>query len=198
MPRDIQTTVANILAGNSLLGVLLIELNYDGGSFYFTDCPFDLSWTSPTAGAQTYEAQGNFLGITETQETAELQVSNIDIVLSALDLSLVQAIAKSTLLNKEVVIYKAFLDPLNEFEIIGEESAGSGPINIYEGRISGYRLSDRDDDASIVVEVASQFVNFTQHNGRRTTEASLQKDYPTDRFFEYAHESVNDIKWGKE
>jgi len=197
MPRDIQSTVASILAGNSLLGVLLIELNYDGGAYYFTDCPFDLTWTSPTAGTQTYEAQGNFLGITETQETAELQVSNIDIILSALNLSLVQAIAKSTLINKEVVIYKAFLDPNNEFEIIGEESAGSGPINIYEGRISGYRISDRDDDASLVVEVASQFVNFTQQNGRRTTEASLQKNYPDDRFFEYAHESINDILWGK-
>jgi hypothetical protein len=197
MPRNIQTTVANILAGNSLLGVLLIELNYDGGSFYFTDCPFDLTWTSPTAGVQTYEAQGNFLGITETQETAELQVSNIDIVLSALDIDLVRAIAKPTLLNKEVAIYKAFLDPLNEFNIIGEESAGSGPINIYEGRISGYRLSDRDDDASLVIEIASQFVNFTQQNGRKTTEASIQKDFPNERFFEYAHESINDILWGK-
>lgn len=195
--RDIQATVSSILAGDSLLGVLLIELAYDGGTKYWTDAPFDISWTSPTAGSQTYEAQGNFMGISETQETGELQISNISITVSALDLTTSAELATKTIVNKDVTIYKAFLDPQEEFSIIGEESAGAGPINIFKGKISGWRISDARDSATLQIEVASQFVNFEQSNGRSTTEASLQKTNPNDRFFEFAHVTAEEIKWGK-
>lgn len=195
--RNIQATVSAILAGDSLLGVNLLEISYEGGTKYWTDCPFDIAWTSPTAGAQTYEAQGNFMGISETQETGDVQITNISIIISALDIPTAQSIATNNLINKTVVIYKAFLDPTEEFSIIGEESAGAGPIMIFKGKISGYRITDTDSDARLQIEVASQFVNFNQTNGRSTTEESLQKHAPGDRFFQFAHITNEEIRWGK-
>tara|TARA_A100001201_G_C4094945_1_gene203379 strand:+ start:2726 stop:3304 length:579 start_codon:yes stop_codon:yes gene_type:complete len=189
--RGLSNNQNTYLAGNSLIGVTLIHIVVYGGSdLRFTDAPFNISYDG-----NTFEAQGKFLGISETSETADLQITNINIVLSALDLTLVQTLAKSNQINQQVTVRRAFLDPTDN-SLIGD-SAGDRAIVIFQGRTAGYRIKDDNNTATLNIEVTSQFSNFNRLSGRRTNQGSLQREHSTDFGFEYSHESIRDIKWGK-
>lgn len=191
MSRGLSNNQNTYLAGNSLIGVTLIHIVVYGGSdLRFTDAPFNISYDG-----NTFEAQGKFLGISETSETADLQITNINIILSALDLTLVQTLAKSNQINQQVTIRRAFLDPTDN-SLIGD-SAGDRAIVIFQGRTAGYRIKDDNNTATLNIEVTSQFSNFARLSGRRTNQGSLQREHSTDFGFEYSHESIRDIKWGK-
>lgn len=191
MSRGLSNNQNTYLAGNSLIGVTLIHIVVYGGSdLRFTDAPFNISYDG-----NTFEAQGKFLGISETSETADLQITNINIVLSALDLTLVQTLAKSNQINQQVTVRRAFLDPTDN-SLIGD-SAGDRAIVIFQGRTAGYRIKDDNNTATLNIEVTSQFSNFNRLSGRRTNQGSLQREHSTDFGFEYSHESIRDIKWGK-
>jgi len=189
--RGLSNNQNTYLAGNSLIGVTLIHIVvYGGTDLRFTDAPFNISYDG-----NTFEAQGKFLGISETSETADLQITNINIVLSALDLTLVQTLAKSNQINQQVTVRRAFLDPTDN-SLIGD-SAGDRAIVIFQGRTAGYRIKDDNNTATLNIEVTSQFSNFNRLSGRRTNQGSLQREHSTDFGFEYSHESIRDIKWGK-
>ena len=191
MSRGLSNNQNTYLAGNSLIGVTLIHIVvYGGTDLRFTDAPFNISYDG-----NTFEAQGKFLGISETSETADLQITNINIVLSALDLTLVQTLAKSNQINQQVTVRRAFLDPTDN-SLIGD-SAGDRAIVIFQGRTAGYRIKDDNNTATLNIEVTSQFSNFNRLSGRRTNQGSLQREHSTDFGFEYSHESIRDIKWGK-
>ncbi len=191
MPRQLSVNQNTYLAGDSLVGITLIEIGVNGGTNkYYTDAPFDIVYNSTT-----YEAQGNFLGVSETSETANLQITSINLVISALDITIVRQLCNSNQINQDVIVRKAFLDP-TDYSLIGD-SAGDTAIVIFKGKITSYRIENATQSATINIEVTSQFANFNRTTGRRTNQGSLQKEHSTDFGFQYAHEPINDIKWGK-
>lgn len=191
MSRGLSSAQNSYLAGNSLIAVTLIEIGVNSGTdLYYTDAPFDIDYNGTT-----YEAQGNFLGISETSETADLQITNINLVISALDVNNVTTLATSNQINQNVSIYRAFLDPTDS-SLIGD-SAGDQAILLFKGKISGYRIADANDTATITLEVTSQFANFNRKTGRRTNLGSFQREHEFDFGMEYSHETTQDIKWGK-
>lgn len=191
MSRGLSANQNTYLAGNSLITVTLIEIGINGGSNkFYTDAPFDIAYDG-----DTYEAQGNFLGISESSETADLQITNINLVISALDINNVRDLCNSNQINQDVTIWKAFLDPTDN-SLIGD-SAGDRAIMIFKGKIAGYRIENAEDTATITLEVSSQFANFNRTSGRRTNLSSAQKFHPTDFGMQYSHETLQDIKWGK-
>ena len=186
MSRGLETATNTYLAGNSLLSSLLIEIGINGGTNkFYTDAPFDIDYSG-----NTYIAQGNFLGISEASEVSELQITNINLQISALDLTNVQTFAVSSQINQPVTIYRAFLDPT-------DNSLINYPIMIFKGRIGGYRVEDARETATITYEVVSQFANFDKKVGRRTNLGNFQQEFPQDFGMEYSHETLQDMKWGK-
>ena len=191
MTREFSSVQNSHLAGDELISYTLIDIGVNGASdLYYTDGPYDVTYNS-----QSYSAQGNFLGISETQETADLQITSINIVLSALDLTSVQTLAKSNQINQNVTVRRVFFNPVTE-TLIGD-SAGDQAITLFKGKIAGYRIQDSDETATITLEVTSQFANFDKKTGRRTNLVSFQREFSTDFGMEYSHDSLLDIKWGK-
>ena len=191
MTRGLSANQNSYLAGDSLTSFTLIHISIYGASdLYYTDGPFDVTYNG-----QTYEAQGQFLGISETSETADLQITSINIIVSALDLTTVQTLANSNQINQDVEVYRVFIDPTDN-SLIGD-SAGDEAILLFKGKIAGYRIEDAKETATLTIEVNSQFTNFEKKNGRRTNLGSFQKEHPTDFGMQYSHEPLLDIKWGK-
>ena len=191
MSRGLSAAQNSYIAGDALIGITLIDIGVNGGTdLHYTDAPFDIVYNGTT-----YEAQGNFLGISESSETADLQITSINLVISALDITNVRTLAKSEQINQDVDVYRTFLDPTDN-SLVGD-SAGDQALLIFKGKIAGYRIEDAKDTATITLEVTSQFANFNKITGRRTNNGSLQKEHPQDWGFEYSHETLQDIKWGK-
>lgn len=191
MTRELSDTQNTYLAGDSLIGVTFIDIGiYGGTDLHYTDAPFDITYDGTT-----YEAQGALIGISETQEVSELQITTITLTIGALDLSIVQQLATSNQINEVVTIHRAFLDPTDN-SLIGD-SSGDQVITIFKGRINGYTITDTENTATMAIEVKSQFSNFQKLSGRRTNLGSLQLEHQQDWGFEYSHETLRDLRWGK-
>ena len=186
MSRGLDSSVNTYLAGDAIISFLLIDIGvYGASTVYYTDGPFDIDY-----GGNTYEAQGNFLGVSESQETGELQITNVNMQISALDATNVSTFARSQQINQPVTIRRVFIDPTDN-SIIGT------PVTLFKGRIGGYSISDADETATITYEIVSQFANFYKTVGRRTNIGNFQREYPQDWGMEYSHETLNDLKWGQ-
>lgn len=191
MSRGLSNVQNTYLAGNALIEITLIDIGVQGGTDrHYTDCPFDIVYDGTT-----YEAQGHFLGISETGESADMQITNINLIISALTLDNVTTLARSNQINQDVTIYRAYLDPTDN-SLIGD-SAGDNAILLFKGKIGGYRITDANDTATITLEVTSQFANFDRRTGRRTNLGNLQREHPQDFGFQYSHETLQDLSWGK-
>ena len=191
MSRELSQLQNNHLAGDAFIAFTLIDIGIQGGTdLAYTDAPYDVDYNGTT-----YEAQGQFLGVSETRETSDLQITSINLVISALDLTTVQTLATSNQINQDVTIRRVFVNPTNQ-ELIGD-SAGDKSIMLFKGKIAGYRIEDAADTAEMVIEVNSQFTNFDRKTGRRTNLANFQREHPLDFGMQYSHENLIDIKWGK-
>jgi len=202
MVRDLSNVQNEYLANDSLIALLLIELtNKNNTVEYYTDAPYDI-----TIGATTYQTTDKIIAISENQETADLQISSVNIVISALATNAITDYASSQMINKSVVIKRAFINSTDQ-SLVGD-SAGDFSFVLFAGKVSGYQVNNDQVTAEIMLEIASQFVDFRKVNGRRTNEnnwhnantvslsSNLLQHYE-DRIMEFAHESVNDIKWGQ-
>ena len=191
MVRNLTTDQNVYLAGNSIISVLLIDIGMANGSTTrYTDAPYNISFNS-----NTYTAQGVFLGVSETEENADVQIVSATITLSALDTSYVTSFATSAQINQLVTIRRAFIN-FSTNQLIGD-SAGENAITIFRGRISGYSVRNDVNTAEITLQVSSQFINFDKRSGRRTNLGNFQVEHPQDNSMEFSAVSLKDIRWGR-
>jgi len=191
MVRNLTTDQNVYLAGNSIISILLIDIGMANGSTTrYTDAPYNISFDS-----NTYTAQGVFLGVSETEENADVQIVSATITLSALDTSYVTAFATSAQINQLVTIRRAFIN-FTTNQLIGD-SAGENAITIFRGRISGYSVNNNVNTAEITIQVSSQFINFDKRSGRRTNQGNFQVEHPQDNSMEFSAVSLKDIRWGR-
>ena len=186
MTRGLSATIQSRLASLSQIRIQLVEVATTGATQYFTNCPFSIVFDS-----NTYQAQSNFLGVTDIEENAELVITNCKIAISGLDTSNITTFAKSEMIGKQVIIRSAYLQP-------DTRAITDTPIITFKGKVTGYIVSDAEKTATISLEVASTFANFEKTTGRYTNEGSFQREHPNDRSMEFAHSDLNDIKWGRD
>lgn len=184
--------------GNTFVAAQIVEIElptpYGGkNGLYFTDAPFSFSYSSPTtfdSGAQTYLSTGDLLGVADSKETGELQISSLTATFSALNTTYRDILCISKIINKKLQVYRVYFDETTY-------AAVTTPLLLFKGKISGYSITDSQSKAEFVLEVASQFVNFNRSNGMLTNEGSLQRYSPTSKAFEYAHKTDEQIFWGR-
>ena len=191
MTREFPNSLQTYLAGNSFVSVLLVKIQKPDNSYtLWTDAPYDIDFNG-----DTYLAQGDFLSITEGQETSEIQIHSVSIQISALDVSNITTYATSNIINRTVEIRRAFLDPITQ-QLQGDSSGDSGFL-LFKGRVAAYAVNNNVNNADIVLQVSSQFINFQRTSGRRSNLTNFQREHPNDFGMEYSHETLSDIDWGK-
>lgn len=190
MTREFSNSLQTYLAGNSLVEVFLLNIQTTTTTLYITSAPFDIDYNG-----QTYQAQGDFLTLSEGQETAELQIHSVNIIISAVDVSNITTFGTSDIINKDVEIRRAYLDPITNQ--LNGDSGGDAVFLAFKGKIAGYQISNNINTADIQLQVSSQFINFTRKAGRRSNQVNFQREHPNDHSMQHSHETVNDIFWGK-
>lgn len=195
MTKQFSSELQTALARNAIVSVVLININ---GTRY-TNAAFDIT-TAIEGSSNTYFAQGNFMGISETDENSDLAISNISVTLSALDPTTVQLFAKPAIINQTVKVFRVFFDQ-ETGELVGD-SVGDVGFLIFQGRVGGYAISNAESTATLALSVDSQFANFEKINCRRTNLDSWQRGYDglstaSDFSMQFSHETINDLSWGK-
>lgn len=161
------------------------------------DVQFD-SATAPTAGTNTYSAQGNFIGFSGMSEDMEVKVGKFTITLSAIGNDYINKFINYEVEGKRVCIYKAFLgfgntgtDPL---------SLVAAPILMYDGTIYNFSVNETAKTCQISVDCSSLFADFERTNGRKTNNWSnwLFQGATTDKCFDKAGwVGQTEFKWGR-
>jgi hypothetical protein len=191
MTREFPNSLQTYLAGNSFVSVLLVKIQKPDNAYtLWTDAPYDIDFNG-----DTYLAQGDFLSITEGQETSEIQIHSVSIQISALDVNNITTYATSNIINRTVEIRRAFLDPVTQ-QLQGD-SAGDSGFLLFKGRVAAYAVNNNVNNADIVLQVSSQFINFQRTSGRRSNLTNFQREHPDDFGMEYSHETLTEINWGK-
>lgn len=183
MPRTLHANVVAELAKDDFTFCHLLFIDFDT-DLYITDNFRDVSY-----GGDTYTASAHLLEIGSPSESSKLTVGSIDITLSGVDQSYISAFLQSNWINRRVTIQRALLDDSNT--VIGT------PIPVYDGQISQFGIDESDDDSTIDIAITSHWANFEMKAGRFTNNNSQQYHFAGDLGFEYAPNSVKDLRWGR-
>ena len=193
MSRSLPGAVVTEIAKDSLKYIDLIEVHFDaadGGTKFLTNGQFPFAVSTDTSGgSQTFQANGEFISFELVNETDEARINEINIILSGVSTTFTNLFLNNDYVERRIVIYRQFLDSAN--------AALSTPVMLFDGEIKNFAINDQSDTSQVVIKSASVFYNFDDTNGRRTTEASQQRHYSTDRGMQFASTTTKDIRWGR-
>ena len=92
-------------------------------------------------------------------------------------------------MEKEAEIYKGFLD--------SSENLISDPFLLFKGRIESFNIDENINSSNANIVIASHWSDFSKIEGRKTNTGSQQLHFANDLGFEFASQTVQDIKWGR-
>lgn len=147
----------------------LIELHLKDASdsndpLYLASGGIDIDYdspTAPTAGTNTYSAQGEFLSYTNIGEDFDVKIGKFSINLSGLPSGYVDRFVNKEPELKRVCVYKAFLST-TDLSIV------SSPILMYDGVIYNVGIQESSNTCQITVDCSSKFADFERTAGRKT------------------------------
>tara|TARA_X000001382_G_C3116469_1_gene161727 strand:+ start:258 stop:812 length:555 start_codon:yes stop_codon:yes gene_type:complete len=183
MARTLTTAVKNELATDSLQPVTLVYIGVSSGSRY-TDHYKDITYDS-----NTYSASTLFTRLSSVSESSEIQVSNITLSFTGVDQTITSLFLNNIYLEKEAEIYKGFLN--------ASEQVIADPFLLFKGRIESFSLDETENSSDVNIVIASHWADFSKIEGRRTNTGSQQLHFSSDKGFEFASQTTQDIKWGR-
>ena len=183
MARSLNALTITALQQDSIRLAHLVEFNFST-TLRLTDYYHEIE-----SGGNTFLPVGHLLDIGQPQETQELRVGSIGFKISGVDQSYIYIFLNQEYINKRARIWKAVLD--SQGQIIGDT------ILTFDGQITGFSIEDSEDSSVISLTCASHWADFERKAGRLTNNNSQQYFFPSDTGFQFAANSIKDIKWGK-
>ena len=163
----------------------LIEVFFDSGTVYMTDHNTPITWNS-----NTYLAGGQFITFSDINESNAITVSDIELQLSGVDRTFLVQILSENFMDRSVIIRKGFMNT--------SQAVIADPIIVYAGKMDEPTIVESSEGCTVSVKVANLFVDFLKTTGRYTNDESQKLFFPTDNGFQYAHQIIKEINWGKE
>lgn len=157
-----------------------VKVEFAGVTLHLTSAGFDM-----THNGQLWQANRLLVEIPDMINDLEMRLGQTSLPLSA-DQNLLAELALRPQVNRPVHIYLAILDMEKQ------------PVYLIpQHRLVMYNYSDEEEagEATIQLNLASEFANFEAVRGRRTTPASSQRFFPNDRSFEFAHKVNEPFEW---
>jgi len=183
MTRGLTTAVNNELATDALNPVTLVYINV-GSGLRFTDHYKDLTYDS-----NTYTASSLFLKVSEVSESSEVEITNIALEFTGADQSIISLFLSSEYMDRDVEIYKGFLDTT--------QTLIADPFLLFKGRVESFNIDESLESSDVKVIATSHWSDFDKIKGRKTNTGSQQLYFTGDLGFDYASQTVQDIKWGR-
>ena len=165
---------------------ILVKMDLIPDPIYLNNTCFDVNHNG-----NTYLGNGSLLNAGSISQDIEIRVATTTIELDAVDPSLVAIFLGSEQQGRDVTLSLAILD--SNYSVVGNVIPMSSMI------INGSpNITDNPKRGVSVIKqnISSEFANWKQKGGVRTTPASLQRLSPGDTGFNFAAESGKEYKWG--
>lgn len=168
------TSIPQVEDTNYLEHSLFVILNLDEDTYYLTSNRRPISF-----GPVTFNALGWLLQISEVQDDLKTNNGDLNVALSGIPETLINAVLTAPIKGGEVAIFRAFQNEL-----------GIQLYLRYVGIITNYAIQEQDDylsrDRSYTVTISCANINTLMENrvsGQRTNGSDRTRFYPGDISF---------------
>tara|TARA_B100002019_G_C21265543_1_gene599219 strand:+ start:1423 stop:2007 length:585 start_codon:yes stop_codon:yes gene_type:complete len=183
------TTTTQLLTGK-IRPAHLIEINLGDSQsqetvVLITDYHIDVTYDN-----KTYIATGHLLNLTEISTSNDLQIHDLTIALSGVDLTKISIVLSYDYIDREVTIQRALMT--------SEDAVYATPVTVFRGRINNPSIADDVDSGELTVTLSatSQLADFDRTPARHTNHLQHQYHYPDDDFFSLWGQIDKEIVWG--
>ena len=183
MTRTLDSATQAALASDSFNVATLVQLDFTT-VIRLTDWSRDV-----TAFSSTFTSSPDLTSTPGVTENSELRVNTTDIEFGGESQTYTALFLTNNYIDVRGRVWKALID--------SSEAIVGTPILFFDGRITGYVIDDNDSRSTVGVSLASHWKDFELKKGRLTNSNSQNLYFENDRGFDFAHETRNDIKWGK-
>tara|TARA_R100000951_G_scaffold36129_3_gene30877 strand:+ start:4151 stop:4702 length:552 start_codon:yes stop_codon:yes gene_type:complete len=182
MPRSLNPSLITELAKDSFDLCNLISIDV-GSGIHLTDYFHDIAYSG-----DTYDSSDHLISMGSPRESRDLRVNTLNVSLSGVEQTYISVFLQNDFINRRVIIYKAAMD---SGSIVG------APMTLFDGRLTRFEIRESNSRSEVVLEVASHWADFEKEAGRLTNNNSQQFFFSNDLGFEYAANTVRDLKWGR-
>ncbi len=162
----------------------LLEMELNGALVRLTEAGHDIEYLG-----NTFLGNGSLLDIDDIKDTSDLRVNEVGITFSLADQALLALLLSNNQIGRNITIFRAYT---NNGIVIPD------PIILVFGQVSGFTTDTTLSNSIAQVKMSGPFADWQQQAGRRTTEASQQKEFPEDRGMEFATQVRPELSWGGE
>lgn len=167
---------------------VLLKFDYTPQPIFITNGPVDINYNG-----QVYKSSGQILGIGSLRQTIDIRVSSSSITFDAVDPTQVALLLGQSQQGRDVTLSLAILN--DDYSIIGDVIPMQSLIIDGDPEV----VSDpKKSKATVKQKLSTEFANWQQKGGTRTTPSSLQRHAPGDTGFDFAAESGKMYKWGRD
>lgn len=172
MSRDLEAALVTEITASFLRPIMLFEGFFTGGTVRFWNGIGEL-----TAMGNIYTGSGNLLGVSDFQETQDLQAQGIVLTLSGIPSNLLSIALQEDYKGKEINIY---LGALNNSGVLV-----SDPYKVFSGFMDVMKIVEGGDTAEIQISAENKAVILTRKKDSRYTPEDQKKQYPSDKGFDF-------------
>ncbi len=208
MSRDIGAGILSALSATEMQPFFGVQLYLDTQPLYFWTGLGDL-----TTGGITYTGTGQFLSISEMEETAEIAAKGATITLSGIPSNLISLAITEPYQGRLCKIMFGAIDA-NRIYLKAEDGTyilreDSGRIDITEGDVTpvvelftGYidqmNIDEGPDTSTIVLAIESRLIDLERERIFRYTDQNQKARFPNDKGLEFV-EDLQDkqFNWGR-
>lgn len=208
MSREIGTGIATALEANEIQPFFGVQLYLDSQPLYFWTGLGDL-----TIGGITYLGTGQFLSISEMEETAEIAAKGAVITLSGIPSNLISLAITEPYQGRICKIMFGAIDANREYllaedgsYILREDSGriditlgeATPAVELFSGYIDRMDIDEGPDTSTIAISIESRLIDLERARIFRFTDQSQKSRHPNDRGFEFV-EDLQDkqFNWGR-
>jgi len=182
MPRSLSTELQTQVSAQQTKTAFLVELNLST-VIRLTDFYRDVTYNS-----ESYEAGGSFLSVSQTAETGQLQIDEIQLGFSNVTDQVRNLVQDGAFNDKKVEIYIAYFD-------VNEDLVGA--ISYFTGNIRNVAIKEDISNSILTLTVASHWSNWNLTKGRHFSDESQQTFSSGDKGMEFATQVKEDVRWGQ-
>jgi hypothetical protein len=181
--RNLSTLAGNALAADNVPYLLLISLDFSGGTVRVCNASYDFQWNG-----FTWSGAANVGAVQPIEEGAELQMYGVAMQLSGIPSTMVSNALNQTYRGRSAIIYCAPLD--SNYTVLAD------PVIAFSGRMDTMQI-EIGQTATITLSAESRLTDWERARIRRYNNEDQQAVYPSDKGFQFVPQMVSkELSWG--
>lgn len=188
--RDLTTEMAQGFASASVSPALLAEFEFDSGTLRMWSGYGDLVFNG-----DTYTGGGNLIGISDIQETQELEAKGLVFSLTGIPQNLIATALTERTRGRPCRLYLAIVSSTRSVDtesgdsvltedgglVLLENQLVDSPYRIFTGMMDVMELTDNADSATFRLSAESSLIVGQRNKVRRYTSEEQRRVYPADK-----------------